>query len=71
MKTGPQHSEFREQLNSGILSPNPSHLRERGAAPRHPEERSDEGLLFRTTERGTIEVKGKGSMTTYWLEGAQ
>jgi len=35
---------------------------------RHPEERSDEGPLFDLRERGTVEVKGKGTMTTYWLE---
>jgi len=37
---------------------------------RHPEERSDEGPLFTFTRRGSIEIKGKGPMTTYWLEGA-
>jgi class 3 adenylate cyclase len=25
---------------------------------------------FEVVERGTIEIKGKGPMTTYWLEGA-
>ena len=39
-------------------------------AQRHSEERSDEEPLFNFTERGAVEVKGKGSMTTYWLEGA-
>jgi len=37
---------------------------------RHPEERSDEGPLFSFTRRGSIDIKGKGTMTTYWLEGA-
>ena len=53
-----------------VLSPNPSHLRERGAAPRHPEERSDEGPLFTFIPRGEVDIKGKGPMTTYWLENA-
>ena len=34
---------------------------------RHPEERSDEGPLFNIRERGTVDVKGKGTMKTYWL----
>ena len=39
-------------------------------AQRHSEGRSDEEPLFNFTERGAVEVKGKGKMTTYWLEGA-
>ena len=39
-------------------------------AQRHSEERSDEEPLFNFTERGEVSVKGKGTMTTYWLEGA-
>jgi len=38
------------------------------ADTRHPEERSDEGPLFTFRERGAIEVKGKGLVTTYWVE---
>ena len=53
-------SEFYEQLSSRDT---PSHSLERGAS-------EGGGVRFRTTERGTIDVKGKGSMTTYWLEGA-
>lgn len=41
------------------------------ASTRRPEERSDEGPVFATAERGPIEVKGKGTMITYWLAGAE
>ena len=53
-------SEFHEQVSNRAV---PSHSLERGAS-------EGGGVRFWTTERGSIEIKGKGSMTTYWLEGA-
>jgi class 3 adenylate cyclase len=55
-----------------LLSPGPflanarndiPHLRERGEDSRFP-------IPYSLRERGAIEVKGKGPMTTFWLESA-
>jgi class 3 adenylate cyclase len=46
-----------------LLSPSPSHLRERGDNSPFP-------IPYSLRERGALEIKGKGLMTTYWLERA-
>ncbi|RPI68536.1 MAG: hypothetical protein EHM43_04575 [Ignavibacteriae bacterium] len=66
-----------------LLSPSPSHLRERGAIPssernegvpvipsvsEEPSTRHSEPGTWHLALRGATEVKGKGLMTTYWLE---
>jgi class 3 adenylate cyclase len=44
-----------------LLSPGTSHLRERGGDTQFP-------IPYSLFPRGEIEIKGKGTMTTYWLE---
>ncbi|RPI68540.1 MAG: adenylate/guanylate cyclase domain-containing protein, partial [Ignavibacteriae bacterium] len=65
------------QTFASLLSPNPSHLRERGAGVSRDGQELERVIpsvneahgTWHLALRGETEVKGKGRMTTYWLEG--